>query len=306
MAVSTEDQSTILIIDDSVVAVRLLAEMLKDLAEIRFATNGADGLQLARNYHPQLILLDVEMPLMNGYEVCRQLKADAATSDISVIFVTAETNRDSEIRALQGGAVDFISKPLHHLVVRARVSAHLKIQRQAAALMRAATRDVLTGLYNRRYFDETMESEFLRHRRQGLSLGLVLVDIDYFKPYNDTFGHLGGDECLRKVATALADASQRPGEFVARFGGEEFVAVLPYANIGEASGYGEKICAAIRSLNLSHPASPQGGLVTISVGVTAHIPDEGDTARSFIEEADQALYRAKSSGRDRVVAWPII
>lgn len=306
MAVSSEDQSSILIIDDSVVAVRLLAEMLKDLAEIKFATNGADGLHLARDYHPQLILLDVDMPQMDGFEVCKRLKADPATSDISVIFVTAETNRDSEIRALQGGAVDFISKPLHHLVVRARVSAHLKIQRQAAALLRAATRDVLTGLYNRRYFEDTMESEFLRHRRQRLSLGLVLVDIDYFKRYNDAVGHLGGDECLRKVASVLANATQRPGEFVARFGGEEFVAVLPYATIEEASGFGEKIRGAVRSLNLSHPASSLGGSVTISVGATAHIPDEGDTARGFIGEADQALYRAKSSGRDRVVTWPFI
>jgi diguanylate cyclase (GGDEF)-like protein len=303
MFLPNKEPSTILIIDDNVVAIRLLADMLKDLGQIKFSATAEGGLDLARKFNPHLILLDVEMPSMDGYDVCKELKADPLTSGASVIFVTAEKSTESEIKALQGGAVDFISKPLNHLIVRARVEAHLKIQQQAAALRRLANRDGLTGLFNRRYFDQAIEMEFLRHRRQQLSLAVAFVDIDHFKPFNDAYGHLQGDACLARVASALEVSTKRPGEFVSRYGGEEFVAVLPYIDLDGAEKYGATLCEAVQLLNIPHSGSSVGNIATISVGVAAIVPDEGSSVQQLIERADQALYRAKAEGRNRVVTW---
>jgi diguanylate cyclase (GGDEF)-like protein len=303
MSLPKEEPCSILIVDDSVAAIRLLADMLKDMGQVKFSATAQGGLDLARKFNPLVILLDVEMPSMNGYEVCRQLKADPTTSGASVIFVTAEKSTESEIKALQGGAVDFISKPLNQLIVRARVEAHLKIQRQAAALNRLANRDGLTGLFNRRYFDQAIEMEFLRHRRQQLSLAVVFVDIDHFKLFNDTYGHVKGDMCLEQVASALEVSTKRPGEFVSRYGGEEFVVVLPYVDLDSAAKYGETLCQVVRLLRIPHGRSGANEVVTISVGVAAMVPDDGSSVTQLIEQADQALYQAKAGGRNRVVTW---
>lgn len=303
MSLPKEEPCSILIVDDSVAAIRLLADMLKDMGQIKFSATAQGGLDLARKFNPLVILLDVEMPSMNGYEVCKQLKADPTTSGASVIFVTAEKSTESEIKALQGGAVDFISKPLNQLIVRARVEAHLKIQRQAAALNRQANRDGLTGLFNRRYFDQAIEMEFLRHRRQQLSLAVVFVDIDHFKLFNDTYGHVKGDMCLEQVASALEVSTKRPGEFVSRYGGEEFVVVLPYVDLDSAAKYGATLCQAVQLLRIPHSRSGANEVVTISVGVAAMVPDDGSSVTQLIEQADQALYQAKAGGRNRVVTW---
>jgi len=305
MISSFEDQSTILIIDDSVAAIRILADMLKDMGKIIFATSGETGLKLAHEHLPQLILLDGEMPLMNGYQVCQTLQANPLTREASVIFVTAENTTESEINALEVGAVDFITKPLNQFVVRARVRTQLKLQQQSAVLKRLANRDGLTGLYNRRYFDEMIEQEFDRHKRQGLSLGLALIDIDFFKKYNDFYGHLEGDTCLKKVATVLGESTMRSGEFVARYGGEEFVAVLPYTTAEHAVSYSDKLCQRIRSLDIPHHDNV-GSVVTISVGVSATVPDASTSILQLIDEADKALYHSKSTGRGRSTAWSSI
>ena len=300
--VTIEEQGSILIIDDSPTAIRLLADMLSDMGQITFATSGAAGLILARENHPQLILLDVDMPSMNGYEVCQLLKKDPATSDAAVIFVTAASTMESEIKALEMGAADFITKPLNQPVVRARVRTQLKVQQQAAALMRLANRDALTGLYNRRYFDEAIETEFQRLRRQGVSLGLAFIDVDHFKKFNDRYGHQAGDQCLQEVAVALNRATMRSGEFVARYGGEEFVAVLPYASIEQITAYGEKLCSRIRALSIVHQDS-EAAILTVSVGVAAAIPGCSISVRQLVEVADKALYMSKSAGRNRATAW---
>jgi diguanylate cyclase (GGDEF)-like protein len=302
MVTSNEEQSSILIIDDSPTAIRLLADMLSDVAQITFATGGEAGLALARKNHPSLILLDVDMPLMDGYEVCHRLKADPDTCDIAVIFVTGESTMESEIRALNIGAVDFILKPLNQPVVRARVRTQLKLQQQAATLLRLANRDGLTGLFNRRYFDETVETEFQRLRRQKLPLGLAFIDIDHFKLFNDRFGHQQGDQCLKQVAQILNDATLRSGEFVARYGGEEFVAVLPHTTREQIIEYGDKLCRQIRNCSIIHPDSPVG-VVTISVGVTSQVPGSNTSVHALIEQADQAVYQSKTGGRNRTSAW---
>jgi diguanylate cyclase (GGDEF)-like protein len=293
-----EERELILIIDDSVDTIRLLSGMLKGLADILFATSGEAGIRLALQRKPQLILLDVTMPEMDGYEVCRRLKADPATRDCTVVFVTASTGMDAEIRALEGGAVDFIVKPLNPPIVRARVSAQLTLQRHAMALARLENRDGLTGLYNRGYFDEQLDKECLRHQRQKLHLGVAIIDIDYFKAYNENYGHAEGDACLKKVAEAIGVATRRPGEVVARYGGEEFGVILPYTSADEAQRYGEWICRHISELNIPHDHSPVARTVTVSVGAASFVPWGNDAAQKLIAAAEQALHQAKSQERN--------
>ncbi|HEY8022942.1 MAG TPA: diguanylate cyclase [Burkholderiaceae bacterium] len=294
----SESGSSILIIDDSVETIRLLSSMLRDLGQISFATSGEAGLQLAMQRPPDLILLDVQMATMDGYEVCRKLKANPATQHCAVIFVTAHTTPEGEVAALEAGAVDFIAKPLNPPVVRARVQTHLRLQLNSTALAKLASKDALTGLYNRRYFDSVAEKELMRHRRQKLPLGIVFIDIDCFKAYNDGYGHQQGDICLRQVANAIDFATRRPDEIVARFGGEEFIVILPYSSPDDVIAYGEWICKRVQDLEIEHAFSDISHYVTISVGATSKIPQEGESMEKFIRAADEALYLAKSSGRN--------
>jgi diguanylate cyclase (GGDEF)-like protein len=298
-------QDPILIIDDSVETIRLLAGMLHDLGSILFATNGRDGIELARQRKPALILLDVEMEGMDGYETCRELLQEEETRHCAVMFVTANTDAASEIKALELGAVDFIPKPVNPMVARARVSTQIKLYQHAAALAQLANKDGLTGLFNRRYFDEQLHREFMRHKRQSLPLALAFIDIDHFKRYNDGYGHLEGDACLKQVATALAGAAQRPGEVAARYGGEEFVVILPYTDAAEAQKYGEWVCGRIRALELKHDfATDSGGescIVTVSVGLASIVPSDIGDEKQLLALADQALYLAKRAGRDRAM-----
>lgn len=294
------NRNLILVIDDSVSIVRFLCELLKEQGQILFATNGADGLEIARARQPQLILLDVELPDMDGYEVCRQLKNQPETCDAAIMFVTGQTSMENEIRALEAGAVDFISKPMNPPVVCARVRTQLKLRQTLTTLAQLANRDGLTGLMNRRFGDEQLQDEVRRHQRQQLSLGMAFIDIDDFKAYNDHYGHQAGDDCLRAVARALGQSTRRPGEFVARYGGEEFLAVLPYSSHAEVEQYGEWIRNQIEAQQLPHPRSRVGGVVTISVGVASFVPLAEQTAADLVAAADAALYRAKAAGRNCV------
>ena len=298
MKESCNEHSLILVIDDSMAMVKLLSAVLTGLGHIEYATNGAAGVEMARQRRPQVILLDVEMPGMDGYEVCRQLKADALTEQCSVIFVTASESQASEIKGLEIGAVDFIKKPIHPELVRARVLTHLKMQQQTAQLERLARRDGLTGLYNRRYFDEHLQLECIRHKRHDLPLSLIFIDIDYFKTYNDHYGHQAGDDCLRQVAAAINGSARRPGEVAARYGGEEFVVILPHTAAAEAYKFAIRLCELVEKLQLAHEKSTISDCVTISVGVASAMPGNGQSAQALIAEADQCLYEAKCVGRN--------
>jgi diguanylate cyclase (GGDEF)-like protein len=296
-----DEDNLILIIDDSTDAIRLLNSMLKGLGQVVFATNGADGIAMARQRRPQLILLDVDMDGMDGYETCKVLHGDPELSGTSIIFVTAHTTIESEVQALEAGAVDFISKPLNAPLVRARVRTHLRLANASAKLQQLARRDGLTGLYNRRYFDEQLGREFLRHKRQLLPLSLAFIDIDHFKPYNDHYGHQQGDACLAKVAATLAETVHRPGEVAARYGGEEFVILLPYTSGLDAERFGKLICQRVADLAIPHAHSQAASTVTVSVGLATTSPGGGGTASSLLAAADSALYQAKSGGRARAV-----
>lgn len=292
----------ILIIDDMASNVRVLSHILHEQAEIFFATSGAAGLAMARDKMPDLILLDVEMPVMDGYEVCQQLKADPVLAQSPVIFVTGHSSVENEIRALEAGGVDFITKPLNPPVVIARVNTHLTLKRQADTLRAQANLDGLTGIYNRRSFDQKLQEECRRHRRYGVPLALAIIDVDHFKKFNDLYGHQEGDECLQQVAAIIHSCAKRPGEMAARYGGEEFAVILPASDLDSARQFGEMLCDRVRQLAIPHQGSEQFGIVSVSIGVTSLQPRDDEAQQNLIAAADMALYMAKNAGRNRVVA----
>ena len=298
-------QPSIMLVDDSVANIRFLNSALQDMGEVYFATSGQAAIAMAREKGPDLILLDVEMPKMDGYEVCRILKSDPVLARSAVIFVTGHSGAEYEIRALDAGAVDFITKPLNPPVVRARVNTHLTLKAQSDILRQQASLDGLTGVYNRRLFDQRLAEECRRHRRYGVPLALLMADVDRFKLYNDSYGHQAGDSCLQQVAATLARNARRPGEMVARYGGEEFALILPANTLDEARKLGERLCEQVRELAIPHRASPDTGIVTISIGGASLTPMDDEAGNTLLAAADMALYQAKAGGRNRVVAEPL-
>jgi diguanylate cyclase (GGDEF)-like protein len=258
----------LLIVDDDPAAIQVLHRILGDLGEIAFATSGAMALARLRGQIPDLILLDAEMPGMDGFATCHAIKADPAAADVPVLFVTSSSDVETEIRALELGAVDFIHKPVSAPVVRARVRTHLTLKQKSDELHRLITTDSLTGIANRRAFDDALAREWRRAARQRSELSLIIADVDHFKRYNDHFGHPAGDECLRQVARALAGSVARAGDVAARYGGEEFAILLPQTSGKDAAAVAEKICHRIRGLGLPHPKS-DAGIVTVSLGVAS-------------------------------------
>lgn len=292
-----DSPALILIIDDEPGTIRLLSQILQGVGDIIFATNGEDALSMIRDRQPDLVLLDAEMAGMSGYEVCETIKRDPIFADLPILFVTAHTSIESEMRALGLGAVDFITKPPSPPIVKARVKTHLMLKQRTDQLHRLAMIDGLTGISNRRAFDTALEEEWRRACRTKVPLSLVLIDVDHFKRFNDHYGHQAGDDCLRAVATALAHCINRPGEMVARYGGEEFVVIVPSCDAENASKLAEKMRTAVEGLGLPHVASDTSAVVTISLGVTSLRLEA--PVKDLIAAADAALYQAKSSGRNR-------
>lgn len=297
-----ERHGTVLVVDDEPQNLHLLGEALREDHEIHVATSGREALQRAgTGTVPDLILLDVMMPGMDGWEVCGRLKSNPATADIPIIFITSRDDVSDETRGLGAGAVDYISKPFSPEVVRARVRTHLDLKRHMDKLAGLAAIDELTGLPNRRRFNRRLEEEWRRAARTGHPLTLVMMDVDHFKQYNDTYGHGRGDRCLRRVARALDGAVRRSADMVARFGGEEFTAILPFTNAPQGMMLGKRFCRAVQSLGLEHAASPVCSTVTISAGAATCYPGAGTASQILMEAADKMLYKAKEGGRNCVM-----
>ncbi len=312
MTLAAAHRPSLLIVDDTPTNLEVLLGALEEEHEVCIATSGRQALALLAQEsqpRPALILLDVMMPGMDGYAVCAALKRDERTRDIPVIFITAKTDAASEVQALHAGAVDFIHKPIHDEVVRARVRLHLELERRTqdlaqanAALERAnqqlielARRDALTGLPNRRAADERLHDEFVRARRLGSHYAVLMLDVDHFKRINDTLGHAAGDVVLQQIAQLL-QASVRESDFVARFGGEEFIALLPATSAADARQVAEKIRRTISR-------APWAGLgstaVTVSIGMAMAHGEQADENEA-VQQADAWLYAAKADGRNRV------
>lgn len=295
----SQERQTILIIDDTPINIRMLSELLVDEHEILFATSGEDGLKRALQERPDLILLDIMMPGVDGYEVCRRLKEDPATRDIPVIFVTALTQEADETKGLAVGAIDYVTKPISAPIIKARVHNHLKLKRYQDMLASQALLDGLTGIPNRRRFDETLQMEWHRAQRTGSEISLLMIDIDHFKRYNDTYGHLAGDDCLTSVARTMAKVVHRGGDLVTRYGGEEFACILPETGSSGTRKVADKIRAAINALQIPHADSPVAPYVTVSIGGCTTRPDDHHSHEQLVACADRSLYRAKQAGRDR-------
>jgi diguanylate cyclase (GGDEF)-like protein len=293
--------AAILIVDDVPTNIQVLAEALRKHYRVKVAANGRDALAIAAaEPQPDMVLLDVMMPEMDGFEVCRRLKADAATRHIPVMFVTAKDDVADEEHGLMLGAVDYITKPFHLPVVRARVRNHLALKLKADLLESLANIDSLTDIANRRRFDERLDAEWRRCQRSGLPLSLVMIDVDHFKAFNDHFGHGAGDICLVTVATTLSANLSRPGDMVARYGGEEFAVILPETEPAGALRIAERMRAALLEQAIPQAPGQNDQYVTCSAGVAGRVPDETTQAGALVAAADEKLYQAKTQGRNRV------
>jgi len=293
-------QSRLLLVDDQPINIRVLQQIFSSQYSCFAATGGVQALEFCRRTPPDLVLLDIVMPDLDGYEVCKALKADAATRDIPIIFITAHTDALEETQALELGAVDFISKPVNPAVVRARVKTQLTLKYQSDLLRQMAFRDGLTGAFNRRYFDQQLPIEFTRAARNQSSLALIMLDVDFFKRFNDHYGHQAGDDCLRQIVTTLQQQLRRPADLVARYGGEEFVCILPDTAFDDAMHLAHDLMTSVQSLVIAHADSDAARVVTISVGVAGCTPATGGAADALLKLADSQLYQAKRAGRARV------
>ncbi|OOV87804.1 hypothetical protein BTA35_0207325 [Oceanospirillum linum] len=294
-------KQTVLIVDDVPANVKVLASLLKDEYVVQVANSGQKALSITQGDHPpDLVLLDIMMPDIDGYDVCRQLKANPRTSRIPIIFISALDEVSDEAKGLQLGAVDYIAKPYHPDIVKARVRSHMILKQKSDMLEEMSNIDGLTQVANRRYLDTKLSTEVRRLQRSHKPLGLVMLDIDHFKSFNDNYGHGKGDECLVKVASALRRVVNRPGDIFARYGGEEFIAILPETDPAGVRQIAEEMRKAVESMAVTHEFSPVADVVTVSLGgFSKCITNE--SAEMLLAQVDQALYRAKKQGRNQVV-----
>lgn len=324
----------ILVVDDEKMMRILLRRALeKDGYRVAEATDGQQCLETFQLLKPDLVLLDAMMPIVDGFTCCAQLQSlqnenedaqkkllysegeslensdwEMRSGGTPVLIVTGLEDSESVDRAFEVGATDYITKPIHWAVLRQRVrraieQAQLYKYLEAAnqELKRLACLDALTQVPNRRSFDDTINREWRRMMRDGKPLSLILCDVDFFKAFNDTYGHIAGDICLQKVASAIKEAVQRPADLVARYGGEEFAVILPNSSAAGAVHVAQKMRAKLAALKIDHPKSEVSQYVTLSLGIASIIPTVNSHPTILVDAADKALYEAKAIGRDRVM-----
>lgn len=292
------DRAVILVVDDEASNIEILSAALEDQYEVCFATSGEEALDVATQVVPDLVLLDVVMPGMDGHEVCRRLKATAMLADVPVIFTTALGDHEAELRGLEAGAIDYITKPISPAIVRARIRNHLEMKRMRDRLAELAVTDALTGLGNRRQLEKSLDQEVTRLGHSRSDLSVLILDIDFFKRFNDNYGHTAGDRCIKMVAATLNRALRRAADLAVRYGGEEFACVLPEASHEEAMDIADTIRSRVTALNIPHKQSDAAPYVTVSIGVATARVMPGAKPGAWIEAADAQLYLAKAAGRN--------
>ncbi|MDR0776169.1 MAG: diguanylate cyclase [Azonexus sp.] len=309
----------ILIVEDSRSNLLLLTQYVRHFgATVLPAENGAAAIATYARERPDLVLLDVVLPDIDGFEVARRIRGMESNGDWTPIIFLSSLGKDEDIeQGIVAGGDDYLHKPVSEVVLGAKVRAMERLIQMRGSLVKLASKldhanqelqrlsasDGLTGIANRRYFDDHIAREWRRARRNSSSLALMMCDVDHFKKFNDTYGHQSGDECLRRVAGAIATSLDRGSDMAARYGGEEFVVVLSETSLGGALIVAEKIRHAVHALRIPHSASSHSR-VTLSIGLAAAVPQRDDSCASLIAAADRALYEAKNNGRDRVFRAP--
>lgn len=319
-----EGNIRVLLIDDQRIVAAAFENMISCVDDMQYAycADPAQALNQAETFRPTVILQDLVMPGTNGLILLNQFKSNAVLQAVPVIVLSTKEDPKIKSEAFALGAADYLVKFPDSIELLARIRAHSRsflaqqqrdeayqrlselqyeLQQKNIELERLSCSDGLTGILNRRSFDSHIRKEWLRAVREKKDLGLLLIDIDHFKAYNDNYGHQGGDECLRQVADALKVALKRPSDIVARYGGEEFAVVLPDTNKDGATIIAEALRSGVESLAIAHLYSSTVNYVTVSLGVTSIIPGQEDSLEQFIRIADQALYSAKAAGRNRYV-----
>jgi diguanylate cyclase (GGDEF)-like protein len=293
---------TILAVDDSPENLDLIKNILEPHYTVKVAVHSELALQIATSQLPDLILLDIMLDDMDGYEICHQLKSSDKTRNIPVIFLTAKHSEEDEVHGFRIGGSDYITKPFSPSIVLARVRTQIQLKTKSDLLEKLASLDGLTEIPNRRAFDAALERQWNQSKRTGMPLSLLIADIDNFKQFNDYFGHPMGDECLKRVARALQNITHRPEDLVARLGGEEFSILLPNTDSTGALLRAEQYRETIENLKIRHTQSNPNTFVTISVGVATLQAHTFDNVASLLKAADDALYQAKHQGRNRICA----
>jgi diguanylate cyclase (GGDEF)-like protein len=296
------DNNKVLIVDDEKANIIALTHILSPEYTVYAAKNGKDAVEVAKEHLPDVILLDIVMPEMDGYEVLSILKNEEETREIPVIFVTGLSGSEDEEKGLRLGAADYISKPFRPAVVRLRVLNQIQMLNQINMIRHLSMTDQLTSVPNRRNFDYRLCLEWNHAKRNKTPLAILLIDIDNFKIYNDTHGHLQGDAALQTTAKSITASLRRSSDFIARWGGEEFVVLLPATTIAGALEVAEAARENIEKARI--PCVEEGAeKLTASIGVNAITPDHELSMNDFISGADQALYTAKKTGKNKVCRY---
>jgi diguanylate cyclase (GGDEF)-like protein len=288
----------VLVADDEPSTTVIITGVLKGEFEVVPMTTGGAVVERVSAGDIDLVLLDVLMPGLDGFEICRRLKSHPQTSGVPVIFITALDERADEMQGFSVGAVDYIAKPIHPSILRARVRTHVDLKRTRDLLEQLASVDPLTGVANRRQFDRALGEEWRRCRREERWMSLAIADVDHFKQFNDRWGHLAGDERLRAIAASLANCSRRAGDLVARYGGEEFGLILPDVDPSMMHGVTRLLLRSVAGTNGDRCPDGDRIVVTLSVGAISVVPSRDSTATAALAAADALLYEAKSGGRD--------
>lgn len=296
------NKQTVLIVDDENFYCNFLKDIISDEYNVLYTTSGKQTMEIVQSQVIDLILLDIIMPDISGYEICRWLKSNPATQNIPIIFVSIKDNPQDQATGLAMGAIDYIIKDTDVNVIRARIKNQIQLKKQQDMLIQLAYIDKLTELYNRRFFDEFLEKLWLNGLRSKEYISALLIDIDFFKKFNDFYGHLEGDQCLKKVARALKNSLMRPVDIVARYGGEEFVALLPSTTHDGAVIVAKRMQENIKSLQIKHRLSEVSNLLTVSIGIATIRPEWRLEPSALIKRADFGLYKAKNEGRNQFIA----